>query len=189
VEELEADEHPRPDVTIESLSQLRTVFDAHGTVTAGNSSGINDGAAMAVLAESSVAHAHGWPILAELQNGVTVGCDPQRMGLGPVHAIRKLLERTGRTLSEFDAIEINEAFAAQTLACLRELPLAPASGLPVMNTDGGAIAIGHPLAASGARLLVHLAWRIARGDSRNAIAALCIGGGMGIAAIVSAASR
>lgn len=184
---LEADEHPRPQSTEESLASLRTVFRPDGTITAGNASGVNDGAAVLLLADGEWATAQGWPVLAEFEAGVVVGCDPQRMGLGPVHALRALVARRGGRLGDFDALELNEAFAAQSLACLRELGLSAdggAAGQPVVNPDGGAIALGHPIGASGARLLTRLAWRIARGESKQAVAALCVGGGMGIAAAV-----
>ncbi|WLD15183.1 thiolase family protein [Planctellipticum variicoloris] len=187
---LEADEHPRPQSTEESLASLRTVFRPDGTITAGNASGVNDGAAVLLLADSEWAKSQGWPALAEFELGGVVGCDPQRMGLGPVHALRGLVARRGGAINDFDTLELNEAFAAQSLACLRELGLS-ADGLergrPVVNPDGGAIALGHPIGASGARLLTHLAWRIARGESNRAAAALCVGGGMGIAAAVKTA--
>ena len=197
VGKLTADQHPRPLVTRAELAQLQPAFQTsgiNGTVTAGNASGINDGAAVLLLADLEFAIANGWPILAEWIDGVVVGCDPRRMGLGPVIAIRALLHRTGRSLHDLDALEINEAFAAQTLACLKELNLAfdgakvqtTHSHLLNFNSAGGAIAIGHPLAASGARLLTHLAWKIARGQSASAIGSLCIGGGMGIATLLSA---
>ena len=193
-----ADQHPRPEMTLATLAQLQPAFQADGTVTGGNASGINDGAGILLLAERDYAMGQGWPVLAEWIDGVIVGCDPARMGLGPVHAIRSLLKRTNREWSDVDTLEINEAFAAQTLACLREMHLSP--GLSAVskqlkmpsghvmdfNSEGGAIAIGHPLAASGARLLTHLAWKIARGGSRSAIGSLCIGGGMGIAAMLAA---
>ncbi|MFO0976512.1 MAG: thiolase family protein [Planctomycetaceae bacterium] len=188
-----ADEHPRAGLSRADLSVLNPVFDSAGTVTAGNSSGINDGAAMFVLADADVAQQRGWNILCEWVDGTAVGCDPARMGLGPVHAIRKLVTDGRISVSDIDTVEINEAFAAQTLACLTELHFNwsddPGTGQidwqgrrVSVNAHGGAIAIGHPLAASGARLICHLAWQIARGCSQNAIAALCIGGGMGIAA-------
>lgn len=196
VGKLTADQHPRPLVTQAELEQLQPAFSPaakNGTVTAGNASGINDGAAILLLADQEFANANGWPILAEWIDGVVVGCEPSRMGLGPVNAIRTLLHRTQRSTSSIDTLEINEAFAAQTLACLHEMNLW-LDGTQVKTTDGhamtfnaegGAIAIGHPLAASGARLLTHLAWKIARGHSTSAIGSLCIGGGMGIAALLS----
>jgi len=198
---LTADQHPRPDVTTNELTLLKPVFqkpEVNGTVTAGNASGINDGAAVVLLAEQEFAESHGWPILAEWIDGVVVGCDPARMGLGPVHAITTLMQRTKRDWAGIDTLEINEAFAAQALACLKALELTlnvsadettvTTCGGHVIhfNREGGAIAIGHPLAASGARILTHLAWNIARGRSRAAIGALCIGGGMGIAALLTA---
>lgn len=187
---LEVDEHPRPEATVESLEGLKTVFRPDGSITAGNASGVNDGAAVLLLAEETWAKSQAWPVLAELEAGVVVGCDPQRMGLGPVHGLRALVTRLGCGLGDFDTLELNEAFAAQSLACLRELGLSmdePAAGQPAVNPDGGAIALGHPLGASGARLLTHLAWKVARGESQRAAAALCVGGGMGIAAAVRGA--
>ncbi len=198
VGECRSDEHPRPQVDRTSLAALKPAFDEHGTVTAGNASGLNDGAAMLLIASEAAVQAYGWPIMAEWIAGTTVGCEPLQMGLGPVHAIRKLLTLTGQTLDGIDRLEINEAFAAQTLACLRILEIrvnlsqpdvgaGVINGIPIqVNAHGGAIAIGHPLGASGARLLTHLAWQIASGNSRTAIASLCIGGGMGIATLLSA---
>lgn len=194
VGDVHADEHPRPGCTGENLGTLRPVFRAGGSVTAGNASGVNDGAAMLLLADRDLAIQQGWPILAEWVDGLVIGCDPQWMGLGPSHAIRELFTRCGVDWADFDTLEINEAFAAQVLACLRDSdltldpstnePLAHAAdGRPIrFNSAGGAIAIGHPLAVSGARLLCHLAWDIHRGRARSAIGSLCIGGGMGIAA-------
>ncbi len=189
---LAQDEHPRAGLTRDDLSLLNPVFSTTGTVTAGNSSGINDGAAMFVMADAHVAKQHGWPVLCEWVHGTSVGCDPSRMGLGPVHAIRKLTSEDNIAVGTIDTLEINEAFAAQTLACLNELgiqwdqtsfeqPCVWHGHTVNVNAEGGAIAIGHPLAASGARLISHLAWQIASGHSRHALAALCIGGGMGIA--------
>jgi len=198
VGECRSDEHPRPQVDRTSLAALKPAFNDQGTVTAGNASGLNDGAAMLLIASEDAVQAYGWPIMAEWIAGTAVGCDPQKMALGPVHAIQKLLTLTGLTLEAIDRLEINEAFAAQTLACLRTLEirvnLAQSdvhaglyNGNPIeVNAHGGAIAIGHPLAASGARLLTHLAWQISKGNSRNSIASLCIGGGMGIAALLTA---
>lgn len=179
---VERDEHPRPETTVEKLQTLKPAFDPQGTVTAGNASGVNDGAALVVLADAEVARRNNWPVLARWGHSVTVGCEPEWMGLGPVHALRRLFAFTRTQLDLFDAIEINEAFAAQTLACLKELAL-PAERI---NACGGAIAIGHPIGASGARLVVHLAHEIAAGRSQRGLAALCVGGGMGIAASLSA---
>lgn len=197
---LAMDQHPRPNISQMELAALPTVFSAttgNATVTAGNASGVNDGAAVLLLAERDFAVSHGWPMLAEWIDGIVVGCDPDRMGLGPVHAIRSLMARRGIDWKCIDTLEINEAFAAQVLACLKELHLTlpdengpsvvATSGHQIgFNRAGGAIAIGHPLAASGARLLTHLAWDISRGRSRSAIGSLCIGGGMGIAALMRA---
>lgn len=181
VGKLSADEHPRADTIVEKLSGLKPSFDSAGAITAGNASGINDGAAMLLLADLAVARKHGWPVLAKWDAGTVVGCDPKRMGLGPVHATRKLLAGSGRSLADFDAVEINEAFAGQTLACVREMPF----DMQRLNVHGGAIAIGHPIGASGARLAVHLAHRIARGEIGRGLATLCVGGGMGIAGALS----
>lgn len=177
LDKLDRDEHPRPDTTAESLAALEPAFDPEGSVTAGNASGINDGSAMLLLSSRETAEARGWPILSVVSGTASVGCEPARMGLGPVHAIRKLLDRSSVGLAEFDQVEINEAFAAQVLACLRELEL-PAEAV---NPNGGAIALGHPIGASGARIVTHLAHRIASGEIRTGIASLCVGGGMGAA--------
>ncbi len=176
------DEHPRPGLTTAKLATLRPAFSATGTVTPGNASGINDGAAMLVIADADAAARRGWPVLARLSAWTAVGCDPATMGLGPVHAIRRLREKHGVRHEDCERIELNEAFAAQALACAGELGLDPAR----VNVDGGAIALGHPIGASGARLLVHLAQRIAAGDARRALAALCVGGGMGVAVALEA---
>jgi len=178
VGELKRDEHPRADTSLEKLAALRPAFDPEGTVTAGNASGINDGAAMLLVCGEQTARARGWPPLAAITAWTAVGCDPKLMGLGPVHATRRLCERHECSLGDFDTVEINEAFAAQTLACLKELGL---DADDLVNPDGGAIALGHPIGASGARLLVHLAHKIARGESERALATLCAGGGMGMA--------
>ena len=177
VGELTTDEQPRPGSTAEKLGALRPAFLKTGTITAANSSGLNDGAALLVVADGATCQRHGWKPLARIAGWATVGCDPARMGLGPVHAIKALLQRHGGALADYDSIEINEAFAAQVLACSCELGLPPER----LNACGGAIAIGHPIGASGARLVVHLAHRIAGGGSRRALASLCVGGGMGIA--------
>ena len=176
--ELQRDEHPRADTKLEKLAALKPVFDPAGTITAGNASGINDGAAMLVVCDGETARRHGWQPLAKIEGCAAVGCEPDRMGLGPVHAIRKLCDRLGCRLDDFDTIELNEAFAAQALVCLKELKL---TGNERVNPDGGAIAVGHPIGASGARLVVHLAHRLAAGQTQRGLAALCVGGGMGIA--------
>lgn len=175
------DQHPRPDTVLEGLANLASAFGPGGTITAGNASGLNDGAALLVVADQTTAERNHWPVLAVLEQWATVGCEPARMGLGPVHAIRKL-EEIGLSLASCESFEINEAFAAQTLACAKELRLDPDR----LNPDGGAIAVGHPIGASGARLLVHLAQRVASGTVKRSVAALCVGGGQGIAAAVRA---
>jgi acetyl-CoA C-acetyltransferase len=172
VEKLEHDEHPRPDTTFESLSALKPAFNAKGTVTAGNSSGMNDGAAMLVVCDEERGHECGLKPLMMIAASTAVGCEPSLMGLGPIHATRKVSSDAG----EFDMIELNEAFAAQSLACIKELKLDEAK----VNPDGGAIALGHPIGASGARLLVHLAHR----KPKRGLATLCVGGGMGCAVVV-----
>ena len=177
VSDVTADEHPRPETTLEDLAALKPAFIEEGTITAGNASGINDGAALLLVTTGETAKRMGWPVLAVIEHSTACGCEPAEMGLGPVHAIRKLSEQTGNPLDTYDTVEINEAFAAQTLACLSELDI----GTEQINRDGGAIAVGHPIGASGARLLVHLAQRIAVGESHHGLAALCVGGGMGIA--------
>lgn len=182
--ELAADEHPRADTTLERLGKLRPVLGPQGSITAGNASGINDGAAILVLCRLSTAEKQGWKPLARLSSYTSTGCDPRVMGEGPVHAIRKLLAETGGSLSDFDAIEINEAFAAQALACARQLDFSGCDSR--FNRHGSAIALGHPIGASGARIATHLVHSIARGETRRAIASLCVGGGMGIAATFEA---
>ncbi len=171
------DEHPRPDTTRAKLAQLKPAFRMEGTVTAGNSSGINDGAALVLLAGRALIAKEGLKPRARVVACASVGCDPEIMGIGPVGAIRALIEETGWRLDAVDAFEINEAFAAQTLACAREL------GLPMekLNRRGGAIALGHPIGCSGARVLVTLLHLMEDLRLRRGIAALCAGGGMGIA--------
>lgn len=191
---LVADEHPRPNLTEADLTALAPVFDTSGTVTAGNSSGLNDGAALLLLADEETVRRNDWPVLCEWVDSVVVGCSPRQMGLGPVYALERLLRQRGLQLEDLDQLEINEAFAAQTLACLDRLGLrwdgaeVTCRGRSLLlNPHGGAIALGHPLAASGARLLVHLAHRIHQGHIRQAAAALCVGGGMGTAGLLAAA--
>lgn len=178
VKKVTADEHPRSDTTLERLAGLKPAFDPSGTVTAGNASGINDGAAVLVLADRDFAKERGYQPLAEFAAGTTVGGLPDHMGLGPVYALRKLQSQTKCWIEDHDWIEINEAFAAQVLACALSLKLDPQR----INPHGGAIALGHPIGMSGARLAVHVAHQLAAGKARRGYAALCVGGGMGIAA-------
>lgn len=175
---LSADEHPRPDTTEQKLSALKPAFSPQGTVTAGNASGINDGAAMLVVCDAEFAKEHALKPMAELLGESAVGCDPALMGLGPVHAVNALCKRLNMSPADFDAIELNEAFAAQALACIRELKLDESR----VNPHGGAIALGHPIGATGARLIVHLAHTLAQNRAQLALATLCIGAGMGAAA-------
>jgi acetyl-CoA C-acetyltransferase len=176
---VEADEHPRNGVTADSLSKLPAVFSRGGTVTAGTSSGITDGAA-AVVVSSSAGDSGGRGPVARLAAWAVSGVDPARMGIGPVPAIRKLLRQTGLSLEEIEVVEINEAFAAQVLACQRELKIDPSR----LNPLGGAIALGHPIGCSGARIIVTLIHEMARRKARRGLAALCVSGGMGAAALL-----
>jgi len=174
------DEYPRRDTTMESLAKLRPAFQPDGVVTAGNSSGINDGAAAVLLMEQGAARQAGIRPLARVLGWGTVGVDPRIMGMGPVEAIRKALVKTGLTLDDIDLVELNEAFAVQSLAVIRELRLDSRK----VNVNGGAIALGHPVGASGARVLVTLLHELEQRGLRRGLAALCIGGGQGIAMIV-----
>lgn len=174
---VESDEHPRPDTTLEKLALLKPVFRADGTVTAGNASGINDGAALVLVANTASLAEHRLRSLARIVGATAVGCDPAMMGLGPIGAIRQLCRETGWALSSVDAVEINEAFAVQTIACAQELDLDPAK----LNLRGGAIALGHPVGCSGARVLVTLLHLMQDADLKRGIVSLCVGGGMGIA--------
>jgi acetyl-CoA C-acetyltransferase len=177
---VEKDEYPRAGTTVEKLAALRPAFVKDGSVTAGNSSGINDGAAALVVATEEKAAALGKRPLARILSYSTTGVEPMIMGMGPVSALTKAAQRAGLTLGDLDLFELNEAFASQSLAVVRELKLDPAK----VNVHGGAIALGHPIGASGARVLTTLVHALqARGGGRGA-AALCIGGGMGIAMIV-----
>ncbi len=178
---VDQDEHPRPDTTLETLATLRPAFatDDLGTVTAGNSSGVNDGAAALVLMEAERAKAEGREILALVGASAAAGVDPATMGLGPVPATRKALERAGLTTSDIDLFELNEAFAAQSIACVRDLDL----DLDRVNVKGGAIAIGHPLGASGARLATTLVHEMNRREVDRGVATLCVGVGQGLATV------
>jgi acetyl-CoA acetyltransferase family protein len=180
-----ADEHMRPDSTAEGLARLPPYFRKDGVVTAGNASGICDGAAALVLAGADAVKAHGLRPIGRLVGWAVTGVDPGIMGIGPVPASRKVLAKTGMRLEQMDLVEINEAFAAQYLAVERELGL----DRNRTNVDGGAIAIGHPLAASGARLTLHLLHALRRRGKRFGLASACIGGGQGQAVIVEALGR
>ncbi|MBP2018731.1 3-oxoadipyl-CoA thiolase [Symbiobacterium terraclitae] len=175
-----ADEHPRPNVTLEQLGRLPPAFKPGGTVTAGNSSGINDGAAALLIASERAAARLGAAPLARVVAAAVAGVDPTCMGIGPVPAVRKLLTRTGLTVADLDLVELNEAFASQTLACIRELGLDPER----VNVNGGAIALGHPLGCSGARILTTLAHELRRRGGRYGLATMCIGVGQGIATLI-----
>jgi acetyl-CoA acyltransferase len=182
---VEADEHPRPDTTLEGLARLPTPFRENGTVTAGNASGINDGAAALIVASERAAASNGLEPIARVLGGAVAGVEPRVMGLGPVPATKKLCGRLGLGVSHFDVVEINEAFAAQVLACLRQL------GLPDdaehVNPNGGAIALGHPLGMSGARLVGTAALELRARGARRALATMCIGVGQGITAALERA--
>lgn len=174
---VQQDEHPRAGTTLEKLATLKPAFRKDGTVTAGNASGINDGAALVLLASETALQQHRLPSRARIVATCAVGCDPATMGLGPIGAIRQLCQETGWSLAEVDAVEINEAFAVQALACARELGLS----MEQLNQRGGAIALGHPIGASGARVVVTLLHLMEDQNFKRGIASLCVGGGMGIA--------
>jgi len=182
---LERDEHPRPDTTLEGLAKLKTPFRYPGTVTAGNASGLNDGAAALILADDAAARRHGLTPRARVVAMATAGVPPRVMGIGPLPATRKLLERTGLTIGEIDVIELNEAFASQALAVTRGLGLADDD--PRVNPHGGAISIGHPLGASGVRLAMTAVNALETLGGKRAIATMCIGVGQGIALLIEKA--
>jgi acetyl-CoA C-acetyltransferase len=177
---VDRDEYPRPKTTAETLSALNPAFKKDGSVTAGNASGINDGAAAVVVTTAEKAQAVGTAPLARILAYVSTGVDPKIMGIGPVPAVRKVLERAGLSMADIDLFELNEAFAAQSVAVVRELGADPAK----VNVNGGAIALGHPIGASGARLLTTLAYALRARKQRYGVAALCVGGGMGVAMAV-----
>ncbi len=177
------DEAPRADTSLEALQKLKPSFTSQGTVTAGNASGLNDGAAAVMLASESAVKQYGLQPLAEWQATTLVGIDPAYMGLGPAYAIEKLFNETGISREDVDLYEINEAFAAQSVACLRRLKLDERR----VNPRGGALALGHPVGCSGARILVTLIHEMRDLDARTGIASLCIGGGMGVACLVEKA--
>ena len=171
------DEHPRDNSNMASMAKLKPVFKKEGTVHAGNSSGITDGACALVLANEEVAKAEGWPILAVVGASARGGVEPRRMGMGPVPAIGKLLTQTGASISDYDLVEINEAFAAQVLACLKEVDI----DRDRLNVHGGSIALGHPIGATGARIVTTLIHAAKRRGGGKGMASLCISGGMGLA--------
>jgi acetyl-CoA acetyltransferase family protein len=173
------DEHPRPDTTLDRLAALKPAFRAGGTVTAGNASGLNDGAAALVIASEEKARALGAEPLGAFAGSAVAGVDPRVMGVGPIPAVRKLLDRAGVALEDVDLVELNEAFASQSVAVIRELGL----DRDRVNVNGGAIALGHPLGMSGARLVVSLLHELRRRGGRYGLATLCVGVGQGQAAL------
>jgi acetyl-CoA C-acetyltransferase len=181
--EFTADEHPRPDSTLEVLAKLKPAFKPNGTVTAGNASGLNDGAAMLAVTTGEYARNHGLPVLARILSYGLAGVAPTVMGLGPAAAVPIALKKAALTLGQIDLFELNEAFAAQSIAVIRKLEVDPTR----VNVNGGAIALGHPIGASGARVLVTLVHSLRRLGKQYGVASLCIGGGMGIAVVISAA--
>jgi 3-oxoadipyl-CoA thiolase len=177
---VDRDEPPRPDTSMPRLAALRPAFRSGGSVTAGNSSGLNDGAAAVLLASRAALEGQRWKPMARVVASAVAGVEPRVMGIGPVLATRKVLERAGLSVQDIDLVELNEAFAAQTLACIDELGLDPER----VNVNGGAIALGHPLGCSGARILTSLVHEMGRRDARWGLATMCIGLGQGIATVV-----
>jgi 3-oxoadipyl-CoA thiolase len=177
--QLAADEHPRPQTTLADLAKLKPAFKQNGTVTAGNSSGVNDGAAALLICSADVAEKNGWQPLGRVVTSAVAGVDPAFMGLGPIDATLKALARAKLTIGDLDLYEINEAFASQSIACMRDLKMDPAK----TNVNGGAIALGHPLGCSGARLAGTVLHELRRRKGRYALATMCIGVGQGIATI------
>jgi acetyl-CoA C-acetyltransferase len=180
---IDRDQHPRDGVTLEQLGKLKPAFGENGTVTAGNASGINDGGAALLLASASFVKERGLSPIARLGAHSAAGVDPIRMGLAPVPATRKLLKKTGRALNDYDAVELNEAFAAQALACRTQLDLDPA----LMNVWGGAVALGHPVGCTGARICVTLIHQLLARGGGHGLATLCISGGLGLALAIECA--
>ena len=176
---LTIDEGPRRDTSLEALGKLRAAFHVEGTVTAGNSSQMSDGAAAVLVMEEAAARSAGLSPLARVIAYATAGVEPERFGIGPVPAIRKALKIAGLTLEQIDLVELNEAFAAQVIACLRELPIDPDR----LNVNGGAIALGHPLGCTGAKLTATLLYEMQRRKARYGLVSMCVGGGMGAAGI------
>ena len=178
--QVDTDEYPRAGTTAEKLAALKPAFKKDGSVTAGNASGINDGAAAVVVSTRTKAQRIGARPLARIRSYASTGVDPMVMGIEPVPAVRKAIDRAGLTLADIDLFELNEAFAAQSVAVVRELGVDPAR----VNVNGGAIALGHPIGASGARVLTTLLYALRARSLRYGVASLCIGGGMGIAVVV-----
>jgi acetyl-CoA acetyltransferase family protein len=178
----DTDEHPRPETTLEDLARLKPAFKKDGTVTAGNSSGVNDAAAALVVTSRAFAEQQGLKPLARVVGYASAALDPAYMGMGPYHATLRVLQKTGMTLDQMDLIELNEAFAAQSLACARLLEVDWAK----TNISGGAIALGHPIGCSGARILTTLLHGLLRAGGRYGLATMCIGGGQGVATIIEA---
>jgi acetyl-CoA acyltransferase len=181
---VDKDGTPRPGTTAEALAALKPAFSADGTVTAGTSSPLTDGASAVLVTSADYARDHALPVLARIRSVAISGCAPEIMGIGPVEASRKALRRAGISVDQLDVIELNEAFASQALACIGDLGLDPAK----VNLDGGAIAIGHPLGATGARIVGKAAALLQREGGRYALATQCIGGGQGIATVLEAAA-
>lgn len=179
---VEQDSCIRPNTTLEALAGLKPAFDENGTVTAGTASPITDGASAVLVCSEEYAKKNGLPILARIKSFAVAGCDPEIMGIGPVAASKKALERAGLTINDIDIFELNEAFASQAIACMRELRIDPAK----VNLDGGAIALGHPLGATGARITGKAAMLLKREGKKYALSTQCIGGGQGIATILEA---
>nr|KAF6421605.1 acetyl-CoA acyltransferase 2 [Rousettus aegyptiacus] len=177
---VQVDEHPHPQTTLEKLNKLPPVFKKEGTVTAGNSSGIADGAGVVIIASEDAVKKHNFTPLARVVGYFVSGCEPSIMGIGPVSAINGALKKTGLSLKDMDLVEVNEAFAPQYLAVEKCLELDPSK----TNVNGGAIAMGHPLGASGTRIIAHLAYELRRRGGKYAVGSACIGGGQGIAVII-----
>ena len=173
----ELDENIRPNSTMDKLNSLKLVFDQNGTVTAATSSPLTDGAAATLICEENFAKENGLEILGRIKSTAVEGCDPNFMGLGPIVASKKALERAKLSIKDIDIVELNEAFASQSLACIKDLEI----DINKVNLDGGAIALGHPIGASGTRILVTLIHEMIKRDVKKGLATLCIGGGMGIA--------
>jgi acetyl-CoA acetyltransferase family protein len=176
---VDTDEHPRPETTLDKLNALRPIIN-EGTVTAGNASGINDGASGVILMSAELAKELNLKPLVKFIGSATAGLDPAVMGLGPIYSTRKVMEKNGLTPSDFDLVEINEAFASQSLECVKQLGL----DIDKVNVNGGAIALGHPLGASGTRILTTLIYEMKKRDAKLGLASMCIGVGQGISVVV-----